>query len=116
MTPDGGGGGGGIAPSIIDAKGDLIAGTADDTPGRLAVGANGYKLRADSSATTGLMWVPDEPAPFAAGTKYLYPMGIVAGYAGTAYAFSTNTANSQNIIVEVPFDAQQAGKIESVVL
>jgi len=46
----------GIQPSIVDAKGDLIAGTAADAVGRLAVGTNGQVLVADSGETTGLKW------------------------------------------------------------
>jgi len=45
-----------IAPTVVDAKGDLIAGTAADTVGRLAVGTNGQMLVADSTASTGLAW------------------------------------------------------------
>jgi hypothetical protein len=45
-----------IQNAIVDAKGDLIAATANDTPARLAVGANGTILTADSSASTGLAW------------------------------------------------------------
>ncbi len=45
-----------IAPTIVDAKGDLIAATAADTPARLAVGTNGQVLTADSTAATGLAW------------------------------------------------------------
>jgi hypothetical protein len=45
-----------VAKTIIDAKGDLIAGTAADTAQRLAVGNNGETLVADSSATTGLRY------------------------------------------------------------
>jgi hypothetical protein len=45
-----------IPQSIVDAKGDLIVGTAADTPGRLAVGTNGFYLQADSSTGTGLLW------------------------------------------------------------
>jgi hypothetical protein len=45
-----------IKPSLIDAKGDLLAGTAADTVDRLAVGTNGQVLIADSSASTGLKW------------------------------------------------------------
>lgn len=45
-----------IQNAIVDAKGDLIAATAADTPARLAVGANGTILVADSTAATGLKW------------------------------------------------------------
>jgi len=45
-----------IPDTIIDAKGDLIVGTADDTAGRLAVGSNGYVLTANSGTATGLEW------------------------------------------------------------
>jgi hypothetical protein len=46
----------GVLATTVDAKGDLLVGTADDTVGRLAVGTNGYYLKANSSATTGLEW------------------------------------------------------------
>jgi hypothetical protein len=42
--------------TAIDAKGDLVAGTAADTFSRLAVGANGTVLTADSAEATGLKW------------------------------------------------------------
>lgn len=45
-----------IQNTIIDAKGDLIVGSAADTPARLAVGTNGYYLKANSSATNGVEW------------------------------------------------------------
>jgi hypothetical protein len=45
---------GGIQPTIFDAKGDLLTATANDTPARLAVGANNTFLRANSSTATGL--------------------------------------------------------------
>ena len=45
-----------IQNAIVDAKGDLIAATAADTPARLAVGTNGFALIADSTAATGLAW------------------------------------------------------------
>jgi hypothetical protein len=45
-----------IQNSIVDAKGDIVAASGNDTPARLAVGNNGDTLVADSSATTGLRW------------------------------------------------------------
>jgi hypothetical protein len=45
-----------IQNAIVDAKGDLIAASAADTPARLAVGTNGQVLTADSTAATGLAW------------------------------------------------------------
>jgi hypothetical protein len=46
----------GIPATILDAKGDIIAATAADTASRLAVGADGTVLTADSTAATGLKW------------------------------------------------------------
>jgi hypothetical protein len=45
-----------IPQSVVDAKGDLVVGTAADTVGRLGVGTNGQYLQADSTAGTGLVW------------------------------------------------------------
>jgi hypothetical protein len=52
-----------IQNAIVDAKGDLIAASANDTPARLAVGNNGETLVADSSASVGLSYQSN----FAAG-------------------------------------------------
>lgn len=46
----------GISASLVDAKGDLLAGTADNTIARLGVGSNDQVLTADSTAATGLKW------------------------------------------------------------
>jgi hypothetical protein len=45
-----------IQNAIVDAKGDLIAATANDTPARLAVGANDLFLTAASGEATGLKY------------------------------------------------------------
>lgn len=51
-----GGSGAGIPATVIDGKGDLVVGSAADTPARLPVGANGLVLKANSGAATGLEW------------------------------------------------------------
>jgi hypothetical protein len=56
--------------STIDAKGDLLVGTADNTIGRLAVGTNDYVLTAASGETTGLKWAaPAASTPTYVGCK-----------------------------------------------
>lgn len=45
-----------INQSLLDAKGDLIAASADNTAARLVVGTDRQFLAADSSTSTGLVW------------------------------------------------------------
>jgi hypothetical protein len=45
-----------IPLSTVTAKGDLIAGTASGTVDRVAVGTNGFYLKADSTQSTGVIW------------------------------------------------------------
>ena len=45
-----------VLKSLVDAKGDLIAASADNTPARLAVGTNNYVLTAASGESTGLKY------------------------------------------------------------
>jgi len=68
----------GSKPTLIDAKGDLLVGTAADTAGRLAVGTNGHTLVADSGEATGLKW--------AAGASF----GTWATYTPVLTASTTN--------------------------
>jgi hypothetical protein len=69
-----------IQNAIVDAKGDLIAATANDTPARLAVGANGETLVADSSTSTGLRY----QATNAAGKNAALNGDCVIAQRGTA--------------------------------
>jgi hypothetical protein len=75
-----------IQNAIVDAKGDLIAATAADTPARIGVGANGTVLTADSTAATGLVWA----AP-ASGSSY-------AGCSAYRSSSQTLTANAYTAI------------------
>jgi len=47
---------GAVQRSLVDAKGDLLAATADNTLARLAVGTNGHVLTADSAEAAGVKW------------------------------------------------------------
>ena len=58
-----------IPSAIIAAKGDLLAGSANDTVVVLTVGSNGQYLKADSSTTSGLAWSdPGDLTAVSAGT------------------------------------------------
>jgi hypothetical protein len=57
-----------IPKSLVDAKGDIVTATADNTPARVAVGTNEHRLVADSAETTGLKYVADT-TNYAVGAK-----------------------------------------------
>jgi hypothetical protein len=75
-----------IQNAIVDAKGDLISATANDTPARLAVGANGETLVADSSTSTGLRYT----ALFGANKNKIINGDFGIWQRGTS--FTTNSA------------------------
>ena len=84
---------GGIQPTIFDAKADLLTATANDTPARLAVGANNTILTADSSTATGLKWA----AP-AGGGKVLQ---VVNATTATTVTSSTSTFVDTNLTATI---------------
>jgi hypothetical protein len=45
-----------VPKSLVDAKGDLLVGSAADTVARLAVGSDGQVLTADAASTNGVKW------------------------------------------------------------
>jgi hypothetical protein len=72
-----------IQASIIDAKGDLIVGSAADTAARLGVGTDGYVLTAASTATYGIQWA-------AAAATYTAPtLGTTTLTSGTTVSTVT---------------------------
>jgi hypothetical protein len=54
-----------LAPTLFDAKGDILVATAADTAGKLTVGTNGYFLKANSSTATGLEWAQVDLSSYA---------------------------------------------------
>jgi hypothetical protein len=75
---------------ILTAKGDIYAATAASTPDRLAVGANGFILLADSGATTGLAYSAGIPVVLNAQTA---TYTVVLGDAYKLVTMSVATAN-----------------------
>ena len=74
-----------IQNTIVDAKGDLIAASAADTPARLAVGANGETLVADSSTSTGLRWQNPK------SVNYILNSNFNIWQRGTSFALASGT-------------------------
>jgi hypothetical protein len=74
-----------ITAGTVDAKGDLIVGSADDAVARLAIGTNGQVLTANSSATYGVEW----SAPAAVGVF------------GSSISFEGATADDYETTLEV---------------
>jgi hypothetical protein len=78
-----------IQNAIVDAKGDLIAASANDTPARLAVGNNGETLVADSSASTGLRYNPQN-----ALANPIINGGMDNWQRGTSFSLSASTGTT----------------------
>ncbi len=71
-----------IQNAIIDAKGDLIVGTAADTPARLAVGGtNGHVLTVDSAEASGIKW-----AAVVAGGMTLISETVASGLSSLSFS------------------------------
>jgi hypothetical protein len=63
-----------INRTLLDAKGDIIVATANDTPARLAVGTEGQYLTASGSAAGGVAWT----TPAISSTFTLLASGVAA--------------------------------------
>ncbi len=55
---------GAVQSSLVDTKGDLLAGSAADTVVRVAVGTDGQVLAADSSQSSGVAWTSTNKATY----------------------------------------------------
>jgi hypothetical protein len=87
--------GSGIAATIFDAKGDIIAATAADTAARLAVGAsNGMVLVVASGESTGLKWAwpPGHEFDYSQITSPVTVSGTAETSAGSTLVITGNAA------------------------
>jgi len=95
-----------INPTIVDAKGDIIAATAADTVARLAVGANDTVLTADSSAATGLKWA----APAGGGGMTLLSTTSLSGSSSVTVS-SINQSYVSLVVFITNFYAASIGNL-----
>jgi hypothetical protein len=101
-----------IQNAIVDAKGDLIAASAADTPARLAVGANGETLVADSSTSTGLRYTAASSylaanLAYGTGTDQALNGGAAANNIVTQQNVLTSTWTRFSVTAAVPTAATQ---------
>ena len=80
-----------ITAGTVDAKGDLIVGSADDAVARLGVGTNGQVLTAASGATYGLQW--SDPAAVGVFGENIIFEGATADAYETTLAVTDPTAD-----------------------
>lgn len=96
----------------INAKGDLLVGTADNTVSNLTVGTNGYFLKANSSTATGLEWATIPTINYLDDVGDVSVSGVSAGqvlqWNGTAWVGATvssdvmtDTRNAALIIMDI---------------
>jgi hypothetical protein len=85
-----------IQNAIVDAKGDLIAATAADTPARLAVGTNGQVLTADSTAATGLAWA----APSSGAVTAIQTITTTSGATNVSFTSIPSTYQNLRIVYQ----------------
>lgn len=81
-----------ISKTTVNAKGDILAATADDTVTRLAVGSNGQVLTADSTTATGIKWAAVTNEVTASSTTTFSNKSIALGsntVTGTIAEFNT---------------------------
>ena len=83
-----------IPSTLIDAVGDLIVGTADDTAGIIGVGSDTYVLTADSGEAKGIKWA----APTTGTVTSVTGTAPIVSSGGATPAISVTTNDAQLIL------------------
>lgn len=97
-----------IQNSIVDAKGDLITATADNTPARIASsGVNGDILTVDTSTATGLKWA----APAGGGGYTLLSTTSMSGSSSVTVSSINGTYKHLYIISQGAYQATSSSAL-----
>lgn len=83
---------------LWDAKGDLAAGTGQNTASRLPIGTNGYVLTADSSESTGMKWAAPGVASIVWTTQAVTSNTTLSG----THKYVTCDATGGNVTITLP--------------
>ena len=86
-----------VLESLIDAKGDLIVGSADNTVAKLSIGNSGDSIVANSAAATGLSYKED----YAAGKNKIINGDFGIWQRGTSFTISGNNTYTADRFISV---------------
>ena len=89
-----------VQDSLVDAKGDLLAASADNTITRLGVGTDTYVLTADSTEATGIKWA----SPTVGTITSVTGTAPIVSSGGTTPAISVTTNDAQLILNNTIFN------------
>jgi len=89
-----------VQNTLVDATGDLLAASGDNTIVRLGVGTDTHVLTADSGEPTGLKWAAATAGTITAVTG----TAPIASSGGTTPAISVATNNAQLILNNTVFN------------
>jgi hypothetical protein len=94
----------------MDAKGDILAATADNTPARLAVGGtNGHVLKVNSATSTGLEWGAVDSLPSQTGN-----VNRVLTTNGTSASWTNTLTNLTSLAPEERFNVVASAAAGSI--
>lgn len=96
--------------SALNAKGDIISASADNTPSILSVGTNGQSLVADSTTTTGLKW-----SSITGNVRYgtIAPTILGTDLKGDIYLTTTSGDNTTPVVDSYVYDGSIWIKLSS---
>lgn len=83
-----------LPATLVEAKGDLIVGSAANAADNLAVGANTTVLTADSAETLGVKWASAFPSQTGNSGKFLTTNGTATSWGVVPDTLPSQTGNS----------------------